>query len=210
MIKSLVLDKNDNITILKYDDNHFLCSMCGGYFHIKKSYKSVKYRCKECQQFDRQCNYLLNQEKIKKQVKNYDNENIEQFKLRQKRYRMQHKDRLTSYFKNYQKDLYKNDKLFKLSQLLRRRTRGALKSKKFKKNKKFKEYIGCSIKELADHLEKQFKVGMSWDNHGEWHIDHIIPLSSAENEAEIYKLSHYTNLQPLWAAENMTKGAKIK
>jgi hypothetical protein len=50
---------------------------------------------------------------------------------------------------------------------------------------------------------------MSWDNHGEWHIDHIIPLSSAKNESDLYKLFHYTNLQPLWAFDNLSKGNKI-
>ena len=47
---------------------------------------------------------------------------------------------------------------------------------------------------------------MTWDNHGKWHIDHIIPLAKAQTEHEVYKLSHYTNLQPLWAWESMHKG----
>jgi hypothetical protein len=59
-------------------------------------------------------------------------------------------------------------------------------------------------------LEKQFVVGMSWDNRNKWHIDHIIPLSSAKTEEEIYKLAHYTNLQPLWAEDNLSKGDTIK
>jgi hypothetical protein len=49
---------------------------------------------------------------------------------------------------------------------------------------------------------------MTWDNQGKWHIDHIIPLSSGNTEEEIIKLCHYTNLQPLWAIDNMKKGSK--
>ena len=51
---------------------------------------------------------------------------------------------------------------------------------------------------------------MSWDNHGEWHLDHIIPMASATNEKEVIKLNHYTNFQPLWAEENLQKSDKIK
>ena len=49
---------------------------------------------------------------------------------------------------------------------------------------------------------------MSWENHGEWHIDHKKPLASAKTEEELKKLCHYTNLQPLWALDNIRKGAK--
>ena len=69
--------------------------------------------------------------------------------------------------------------------------------------------MGCSYEFLKEHLEKQFVDGMSWENRSEWHIDHIIPLSSAKNEDEIYKLCHYTNLQPLWAIDNIKKGKKL-
>ena len=47
---------------------------------------------------------------------------------------------------------------------------------------------------------------MNWDNAGKWHLDHIIPISSAKNEEDIIKLNHYTNFQPLWAIDNLTKG----
>jgi len=58
-------------------------------------------------------------------------------------------------------------------------------------------------------MEAKFVDGMNWDNIGEWHIDHIIPLSSAETEQEIIKLCHYTNLQPLWAFDNISKGNRL-
>ena len=65
------------------------------------------------------------------------------------------------------------------------------------------------MEELKIHLEKQFKPGMSWDNRKEWHIDHIVPLASAKDEETMNKLCHYTNLQPLWAEENLSKGARL-
>ena len=77
-----------------------------------------------------------------------------------------------------------------------------------KKNKTF-EIVGCSPQFLKEHLEKQFVDGMTWENRSEWHIDHKIPLSSAKTEEELYKLCHYTNLQPLWAEENLKKSNKI-
>ena len=71
-------------------------------------------------------------------------------------------------------------------------------------------YLGCTIQELYLHLEKQFTPEMNWDNYGSyWHIDHIIPLSAAKNDKHIYELSHYTNLQPLEAKENLSKNNKI-
>ena len=79
------------------------------------------------------------------------------------------------------------------------------------KSKSTKELVGCSWEELKIYIENQFIDGMSWDNHGQfgWHLDHIIPLSSAKNEEELIKLSHYTNLQPLWWDENLKKSNKV-
>jgi len=104
----------------------------------------------------------------------------------------------------------KEDFLFKLKTTLGNRLRNFLKSKGLnKKNKRTFDIIGCDPNFLREYLEIRFKPGMNWDNHGEWHIDHIIPLDIALNEEEIFILSHYTNLQPLWKAENLSKGCKI-
>jgi hypothetical protein len=84
-----------------------------------------------------------------------------------------------------------------------------------KKNKELKsqEYIGCSTEELKEHLEKQFRDDMTWENYGKWHIDHKIPIKYKENGVEptleqVIERLHYTNLQPLWAEENISKGNK--
>lgn len=70
--------------------------------------------------------------------------------------------------------------------------------------------LGCSIEELKKHLECQFEEGMSWDNYGEWHIDHIKPLAKYDltNKQQFKKAANYKNLQPLWAKDNISKGAK--
>jgi hypothetical protein len=103
----------------------------------------------------------------------------------------------------------KTDPLYKLKCTIRSRTRSAFKSKGFKKNTKTEKMLGCDWNTSKQHLERQFTKGMSWDNHGEWHIDHIIPLSSAKSVEELTKLAHYTNLQPLWAKDNLSKGSQI-
>lgn len=77
------------------------------------------------------------------------------------------------------------------------------------KVQKTDEYLGCTYEEGRNYLASLFTEGMTWDNHGEWHIDHIIPLASAKTREELEPLFHYTNLQPLWAEDNLKKGAKI-
>ncbi len=80
------------------------------------------------------------------------------------------------------------------------------------KSDKTEKLLGITMKELQVYIEKQFKPGMTWDNYGfyGWHVDHRLPLSSFDltNQEEQKKAFHYTNLQPLWAKENMSKGAK--
>lgn len=73
------------------------------------------------------------------------------------------------------------------------------------------ELLGTTISEVRNHLENQFRDGMTWENHGEWHIDHRRPLASFNllEKEEQKKAFHYTNLQPLWAKENLSKGARV-
>ena len=84
-----------------------------------------------------------------------------------------------------------------------------MKTKKITSKNKTFDFVGCEPKMLIKHIEEQFKDGINWDNYGRWHIDHIIPLSSAKTEEELYKLCHFTNLQPMWALDNIKKGSKI-
>jgi hypothetical protein len=58
-------------------------------------------------------------------------------------------------------------------------------------------------------MELQFWPGMTWSNYGKWHVDHIIPLCTANSKEALEKLCHYTNLQPLWAVDNLRKNKKV-
>jgi hypothetical protein len=121
-----------------------------------------------------------------------------------KLYQREHRTERTA----HDRERLKTDPLFRLSKYLRTRTWEALRVKSWRKTTLFSKYIGCTLEELKLHLEKQFQPEMTWDNYGKWHIDHIIPLSSATTVEELYKLCHYSNLQPLWAEDNLRKHAK--
>ena len=70
------------------------------------------------------------------------------------------------------------------------------------------QILGCDYDHLKVHIEGLFKSGMTWQNMGEWHIDHKRPLASAKNEADVLKLNHFTNLQPMWKLDNLKKGTR--
>ena len=88
----------------------------------------------------------------------------------------------------------------------------AIKNRGYKKSNYTLKLLGCSINEVRQHLENQFQDGMTWKNYGKngWHVDHIKPLSLFDltQEEEQKKAFHYTNLQPLWAKDNLSKGNK--
>ena len=102
-----------------------------------------------------------------------------------------------------------NDPLFKLRCTIAGRTREAFKRKRYSKTSKYHEMLGVPYEIAFTHIERQFTKGMTWENHGKWHIDHIIPLASAETESELIQLCHYTNLQPLWAKDNLSKSDNL-
>jgi hypothetical protein len=102
-----------------------------------------------------------------------------------------------------------NEPLFKLKFNIRALVRNALKRGFTEKSKRTQEIIGCSFEDFKLHLESQFDENMNWENQGSyWHMDHIIPISSAETKEEVYRLNHYTNFQPLYWLDNLKKSDK--
>ena len=145
--------------------------------------------------------------KHKTSYKIYLNEHKPQRIKTQKRYRKNHATQINAHRNNR----LKFDTDFKLRYYLSCRIRKAIKG--LNKSKTTLKLLGCSIKTVRKHIESQFKSGMSWSNYGYygWHIDHIIPCSSFDlsKPSEQKKCFHYTNLQPLWAKDNMQKGNRL-
>lgn len=111
--------------------------------------------------------------------------------------------------KEYSNKRRNSDPQFRLRVNLRNRLRGALKGTI--KYSTTMELVGCSREELRIHLESKFQENMTWENYGTWHVDHIIPFAffDLSDPEQLKKACHYTNLQPLWAKDNLSKGDKI-
>ena len=110
---------------------------------------------------------------------------------------------------NYKQSRRKSDPMYAMIGRLRCRIGIAIRKKGYSKTSKTREMLGCDWNHFMAHLEAKFIDGMTWGNRHLWHIDHITPLSSATSEEELIKLNHYTNLQPLWAEDNLRKGNRI-
>ena len=175
-----------------------ICSTCGKnkdvceFSRKTKSIDGLMGDCKLCRSY---------------KEKQYRINNTDKVRLRRKTYYENNKDKHNEYFSSRRQ----LDSEFKLTDNIRRRINHFLKTVNTPKKGSTFDIVGCTPQFLKEHLEMNFKEGMTWENYGlyGWHIDHIIPLSSAQNEGEIYELCHYTNLQPLWAKENLSKGCKI-
>ena len=162
-----------------------------------------KGKCKKCymKEYSKKY-YIKNIDKEKARLKAYKIKNKEAERERNIKWNKDNRD----YINKRERDRYKNDPQTRISNILRRRLGKAIKS-----DQSHVKNLGCTIDELRKHLEDQFQEGMTWDNHGVygWHIDHIKPLAkyNLEDEDQLKEACNYKNLQPLWAKDNLSKGA---
>jgi hypothetical protein len=119
------------------------------------------------------------------------------------------RDKMNAHRRVKNKKRRANDRLFAFAVNLRTRMNNVFRLQKMVKPLGFGVILGTTLENARKHLEDQFKPGMSWENYGEWHVDHVIPLASAKDIDEIVALCHFTNLQPLWQKENLSKGARM-
>ncbi len=186
----------------------------------KKSKDGHRTQCMKCRsklrkEYDKEYN-KKNKEKIneyrkewreknKEYFKEYREKNKEKIKERNKKYNKNNREKLNEYVKNRKQ----TDPLFKLRKTIGNLILQSIRLQGYTKRSQSYKILGCTYEEFKKHLENKFTDGMNWENHGKWHLDHIYPVSLAEDEQGIIKLNHYTNFQPLWAEDNIRKSNKI-
>jgi len=145
---------------------------------------------------------------FKEKRKDYYLKNRERILEGKRNYYLKNRKTIRKKMSNYEKERLKTDTVFALTKRFRRRMGEALSRLGLSGSRRIEDSLGCSPIEFKDHIERQFLKGMTWENRDQWHLDHIIPISSAKTEEEVYALSHFTNIRPLWAKENIQKRNK--
>jgi len=198
-----------------------ICSKCKiekdvcEFYKNNKNPKAYRGSCKSCMNIYSKKYKIKNFEKVDKKNKEYFQKNREKNKINCLNYRNKNIERERERYRTWKKNnkekinQYNQQPIIRLKNSLRSRINEIM-NKKYN-NPYTKSLVGCEYNFLIKFIENKFVNGMTWDNYGYygWHIDHIIPLSSAKTEEELLKLFHYTNLQPLWGIDNMKKSNKL-
>jgi hypothetical protein len=172
----------------------------------KKTYQAnrevISKRCKEWRE--------RNIQKLAEYSKTYRETHRNEARERTRKWRTEHPDKATLANRRCEQKRRRADPAFRLLKNLRRRLNLAIHLNKTTKSTSTMRLVGCSLEQLCEHLETRFSPGMSWENYGRWHIDHIKPCSSFDltKSEHQFQCFHYTNLQPLWAEENTAKGGR--
>lgn len=183
--------------------------------HIAERFVS-KGSCVICTEESQQKRRAENPELIQAQQREWRTNNLEHCRALGRSQRLRNIDKVRASLAawraennaEYLRNRRKNDVQFRLASNLRSRLKMAIREK-YKSGSAVRD-LGCTIPELIGYLEILFEPGMSWENYGEWHIDHRRPLATFDltDREQLLAACHWTNLQPLWALDNMRKGAR--
>lgn len=190
------------------------CEICGATFSLKNGQQRYCEPCSDARkkEIKTQINIRYRErhgERIREKERQWREGNAETVKDRQEHYKKRNPHaRKISYSRYYQSK--KNDPTFALNYRMRHSIWLSLKEQK--QGQSWEELIGYTVDDLRVHLERQFLPGMSWDNMGEWHIDHVLPLAlhkfESPDDPEFKAAWSLPNLRPLWAEDNLKKNAK--
>ncbi len=155
-----------------------------------------------------------NKEIIKNKNKTYYDNNTEKIKIVAHKYYENNKEKIKKSNDNYKKNRYKKDIKFRLERCVSSSLNKYLKNNNLSKGgRHWEDLVGYTVCELKTHLESLFVKGMTWENYGAWHIDHILPKSffryKSTNDVEFKYCWSLINLQPLWAKDNLKKSDKL-
>jgi hypothetical protein len=157
--------------------------------------------------------YLKNREKRLQYFSDWQKDNRDRLNDYHQKWREKNIDKHREYKRKYEKHRKDTDPLYKLISNFRTAIYQVLKESNVEKNGHYFDILGYTPEELINHLEKQFTEGMTWDNYGEFHVDHKLPISSFNikeiGDEEFMRCWCLDNLQPMWGEENIRKSNKV-
>ena len=152
--------------------------------------------------------YKENPQAFKERKERYVSSHTEEVKEARHRYKVENRKELAEYETNRRR----SDPVYRFKSSFSGLIRGYIRKKGYTGNKKLWEIVGCDFDFFLSRIQSQFEDGMTMENYGhgegKWNIDHIIPISTAQNDEDIERLNHYTNLRPMWATDNYRRPRK--
>ena len=182
------------------DNLHYYCKICSRWY--VEEYKKKN-----------RTEYLKSKKKHREKHSEYISEYGKEWYIKNKgdtKFKLFRKEERREYDREYSKKRYHSDILYKLSDLISSAIWLSLNEKGYTKKCRTYRVLGCTYEEFKTHIESKWEDWMNWDNHGlyngernyGWDLDHIVPLSSAQCEEDVYRLNHYSNIQPLCSYVN--------
>lgn len=205
------------------------CKECGKekefqHFYLRIDSLPRHYKCKECTCLDKANDRLLNIEKYREIDKHRWATQRDQRAASNKKHRTKNKEILAAkqkawVAKNHEsknrKDVERNalrksiDPIYAMRRRIKDLIAIKIRNGGYTKKSRTQEILGCDWDFFKTHIERQFVRGMTWENRSAWHLDHLVPMATAQTEQDILALNHFTNLRPMWAKDNLSKGAQI-
>lgn len=208
----------------KAGDSHYFTGKPCKHGHICRR-RTKDANCVECVKIKSLKRYYNDQERFcnaakaryhadpaprKDKVAEYRSKNADSIRRKRHEHWARNKKSITEKHTQYVKRRRAYDPVFAAKMRIRSLIGNCLRCRGFKKSSATAKILGCSWEQLRIHIERQFLAGMTWDNMGEWHIDHITPMATAKTVEDAIALNHVSNLRPIWGSENLAKRDQVQ
>jgi ssDNA-binding Zn-finger/Zn-ribbon topoisomerase 1 len=180
---------------------------------FRKKGIGIACRCYPCQAAKVRQQYDENHNGIRERMQEHGRKHRQihgaQLNERKRIYVAANRQKVTDRQNEWAKAKVKVDPLFAMKKRLRSLMSNSFRWAGSAKNAETEAILGCTFEQFKAHIEKQFTAGMTWENRAKWHLDHVVPLATAKTQEDVVRLNHFTNYRPLWATDNISKGARI-